>query len=295
MPDIVLFLVGTNDVIAGDQPARTAVNIRKVVSEMHQVNPSVTILLSLLIPNYASDGAVRRAKELNRMLPAVVNNLNQQLQKQTKCNKTTIVDPTAHCHLDGRHRHVDRKDREKETACYQERMSRDNAATGPDVCRCRRCATTAAELRSNQTVVLRSVGRGLLRSMLGRDGTHPNAEGNALMAANWFGALKHILPPPTRPAYVRPSPTAPLRADDSADTETEVEAGAPAVSLDAAPSPEANEAGEASVPETEPEPSPRALPADEHSALSSGSVRTVFGLVLLLLLVAVFGRKRCPK
>ena len=59
MPDIVLFNLGTNDAIAGDQPARSAVNIRKVVTEMHQVNPSVTILLSTLIPNYATDGSMR--------------------------------------------------------------------------------------------------------------------------------------------------------------------------------------------------------------------------------------------
>ena len=295
MPDIVLFLVGTNDILAGDQPARTAVNIRKVVSEMHQVNPSVTILLSLLIPTYASDGAVRRAKELNRILPSVVSNVNQQLQKQTRCNRTTIVDPTAHCHLDGRHRHVDRKDREKEMACYQERLSRDTVASRPDVCRCRRCAMTAAELQSNQAVVLCSVGSGFVRGLLGRDATHPNAEGNALMATNWFGALKRLLPPPTRPAYVRPSPSAPLQADESAETEAEAEAGAPEVPLDAAPSAESNEAAEASGPGPEPEPSPRALPADERSSLSSGSIRTVFGLVVLLLTGAVFGRRRCPK
>mmetsp|Transcript_3002 Transcript_3002/g.4719 ORF Transcript_3002/g.4719 Transcript_3002/m.4719 type:complete len:397 (-) Transcript_3002:62-1252(-) len=205
MPDIVLFNLGTNDAIAGDQPARSAVNIRKVVTEMHQVNPSVTILLSTLIPNYATDGSMRRAKELSRMLPGVVTKTNEQLVKQLQCGGTSDKDPTAGCKIEGRHRHVNRRDREKEMACIEE-GARENPSASENstaTCRCRRCVDNARKLLTNATVVLCSVGRGIVRSMLGRDGTHPNQEGNVLIASNWFAALRHILPPPTRPASPR--------------------------------------------------------------------------------------------
>eukprot|EP00667_Euglena_gracilis_P024483 EG_transcript_28223 len=85
MPDIVLLLLGTNDAVAGDPPPRTVTRLRQIVTAMHAVNPSVTVLLSTLPTIFAREGAFRRVKEVNGLLPALAASLNRLLVKRRAC------------------------------------------------------------------------------------------------------------------------------------------------------------------------------------------------------------------
>ena len=94
------------------------------------------------------------------MLPGVVTKTNEQLVKQLQCGGTSDKDPTAGCKIEGRHRHVNRRDREKEMACIEE-GARENPSASENstaTCRCRRCVDNARKLLTNATVVLCSVG-----------------------------------------------------------------------------------------------------------------------------------------
>ena len=92
-PDIVLFHLGTNDIILGENPGKTAQNVRQLLRLIYAANPSVTIIITRLVPNKGTEGMDRRTKQLNKVVVNTTMNANAELPKRLDCEG----DPTETC------------------------------------------------------------------------------------------------------------------------------------------------------------------------------------------------------
>eukprot|EP00667_Euglena_gracilis_P018858 EG_transcript_20093 len=82
-PDVVLFHLGVNDLLTAERPERIADNVGRLLRQFHAGNPSVTILLSKLLPIKGQDP--HRRKGLFRLFQQVAEQGNRQMQKRLTC------------------------------------------------------------------------------------------------------------------------------------------------------------------------------------------------------------------
>lgn len=76
-PDIVFIQLGTNDAaVGGISTQETIANLQAITDLLRQANPNVQIVIGS-VPPLADAAATERAVEINRLLPTLVSNLNQ--------------------------------------------------------------------------------------------------------------------------------------------------------------------------------------------------------------------------
>ncbi len=77
-PDMVLFHIGTNDCIQGQNNSTTQNELTQIVAKLRNDNPKVVIFLATLIPCNASANASNLIKDLNTKIKTMSSQLNTQ-------------------------------------------------------------------------------------------------------------------------------------------------------------------------------------------------------------------------
>jgi hypothetical protein len=79
-PDVVLLLLGANDVIHGDDADADSVasNLRRMVRTINQTLPGVKILVANLVPNEKSAAIRTKTSKVNATIPPMVEALKKQ-------------------------------------------------------------------------------------------------------------------------------------------------------------------------------------------------------------------------
>jgi len=101
-PDAVLLFVGINDLLQGQTPTTTALDIETLVSRLHSADPRVRIFIGLLAPLAEHETEVA---ELNRSLVDLVDQLNRSTRTATvvAVDLSEGFEPGVHLSSDGVH------------------------------------------------------------------------------------------------------------------------------------------------------------------------------------------------
>jgi lysophospholipase L1-like esterase len=90
-PQLVLLHLGSNDALRGQSHPETVEELARIVAALREVEPRVTVLLSLLIPAAKPEGP--RIEELNAQLPALADRLDAQGSRVVLVDQFTGFDP----------------------------------------------------------------------------------------------------------------------------------------------------------------------------------------------------------
>lgn len=91
-PDMVLFHIGTNDCIQGQNNSTTQNEITQIITNLRNDNPKVVIFLATLIPCNASANASNLVKDLNTKIKAMSSQLSTQASPVILVDQFTGID-----------------------------------------------------------------------------------------------------------------------------------------------------------------------------------------------------------
>lgn len=100
-PDVVLLHIGTNDIGTGEDPARTAGEVRGILVRLRNANPDVDVLLAALIP-LVYEEVNERVREFNRLLASLAQELDRPGSQVVLVDHYTGFEPR-HDTYDGVH------------------------------------------------------------------------------------------------------------------------------------------------------------------------------------------------